>query len=221
MNKEDKFKVNDIIIFNPKYKEIKKIMGDKDYLEGVILAHTISKGLKVYANNSVFYLTRELLEKTNYDCIKLKYIEEENKMEYNSNENVKKLLAMWLKINKDNLFKKKKEEIEKIYDKDETVIDLNERIESINEIIENFKNDYPELNCNFSVITPKNEDVLTDYSKKEIENIIKKYSELIIELENIIYEVLAATLICETEDSLRSILKAYGIIDKNGKIKIK
>ena len=142
-------------------------------------------------------------------------------MEYNNNENVKKLLAMWLKINKDNLFKKKKEEIEKIYDKDETVIDLNERIESINEIIENFKNDYPELNCNFSVITPKNEDVLTDYSKKEIENIIKKYSELIIELENIIYEVLAATLICETEDSLRSILKAYGIIDKNGKIKIK
>lgn len=221
MNKEDKFKVNDIIIFNPKYKEIKEIMGDKDYLEGVILAHTISKGLKVYANNSVFYLTRALLEKTNYDCIKLKYIEEENKMEYNNNENVKKLLAMWLKINKDNLFKKKKEEIEKIYDKDETVIDLNERIESINEIIENFKNDYPELNCNFSVITPKNEDVLTDYSKKEIENIIKKYSELIIELENIIREVLAATLICETEDSLRNILKAYGIIDKNGKIKIK
>ena len=25
MNKEDKFKVNDIIIFNPKYKEIKKL----------------------------------------------------------------------------------------------------------------------------------------------------------------------------------------------------
>ena len=220
MNKEDKFKVNDIIIFNPKYKEIKEIMGDKDYLEGVILAHTISGGLKVYVNNSVKYLSKKFLEETNYDCIKLKY-EEENKMEYNSNENVKKLLAMWLKINKDNLFKKKKEEIEKIYDKDETVIDLNERIESINEIIENFKNDYPELNCNFSVITPKNEDVLTDYSKKEIENIIKKYSELIIELENIIYEVLAATLICETEDSLRSILKAYGIIDKNGKIKIK
>lgn len=225
MNKEDKFKINDIIIFNPKYKEIKEIMGDKDYLEGVILAHTISKGLKVYANNSVFYLTRELLEKTNYDCIKLKYdydctIEVEEKEVEIINKKVERILAMWIKLNIENNNMKMKNEIEKIYNRDEIALDLDDRLQKVDDIFGEFQAIYPELNVDFKVETPSKENILTDDSKKEVEKIKEKYEKLAKELRDTANEVTISTLICESEQSLRNVLKAYGIIDKNGKIKI-
>lgn len=219
MNKEDKFKPNDIIVLNSKYEAIRKMIRGNHNMEGIILAHTISGGLKIYVNNSVEYLSKKFLEETNYDCIKLKY--EEEKIDMDNKLNCKELLSMWIKLNEDNNNAKRKEEIEKIYEKDEVAIDLKDRLQKIDDILSEFQAIYPDLNSHFTLSGTDEKDVITDDSKEEIRKINEKYDIINKEFKKTANEVVAATSICESEESLRNVLKSYGIIDKNGKIKIK
>lgn len=70
--------------------------------------------------------------------------------------------------------------------------------------------------------------ILTDETKIINENTLEKLNKLndssaaeLKELNDKISEIKAAISICETEESLRKVLKAYKVIDKEGKISVK
>lgn len=140
----------------------------------------------------------------------------ENKTE---NKNVKEILKKWVELNKKAMTQKKEEKIKKVYERDMVVIDLKAVLNQAREGFNTFEEKYPNFSS-FTIIAPQVSEVMTDDSRKEVEKIDEEYSKSIDELKDTANTVLAATSICETEESLRKILKTYGIIDSNGKIKI-
>ena len=140
----------------------------------------------------------------------------ENKTE---NKNVKVILKKWVELNKKAMTQKKEEKIKKVYERDMVVIDLKAVLNQAREGFNTFEEKYPNFSS-FTIIAPQVSEVMTDDSRKEVEKIDEEYSKSIDELKDTANTVLAATSICETEESLRKILKTYGIIDSNGKIKI-
>ena len=114
---------------------------------------------------------------------------------------------------------KKEEKIKKVYERDMVVIDLKAVLNQARESFNAFEEKYPNFSP-FTIIAPQVSEVITDDSKEEIEKIEVEHNKAFEELKDTANTVLAATSICETEESLRKILKTYGIIDSNGKIKI-
>ncbi len=140
----------------------------------------------------------------------------ENKTE---NKNVKEILKKWVELNKKAMTQKKEEKIKKVYERDMVVIDLKAVLNQARESFNAFEEKYPNFSP-FTIIAPQVSEVITDDSKEEIEKIEVEHNKAFEELKDTANTVLAATSICETEESLRKILKTYGIIDSNGKIKI-
>ena len=140
----------------------------------------------------------------------------ENKTE---NKNVKEILKKWVELNKKAMTQKKDEKIKKVYERDMVVIDLKAVLNQARESFNTFEEKYPNFSP-FTIIAPQVSEVITDDSKEEIEKIEVEHNKAFEELKDTANTVLAATSICETEESLRKILKTYGIIDSNGKIKI-
>lgn len=140
----------------------------------------------------------------------------ENKTE---NKNVKEILKKWVELNKKAMTQKKDEKIKKVYERDMVVIDLKAVLNQARESFNAFEEKYPNFSP-FTIIAPQVSEVITDDSKEEIEKIEVEHNKAFEELKDTANTVLAATSICETEESLRKILKTYGIIDSNGKIKI-
>lgn len=140
----------------------------------------------------------------------------ENKTE---NKNVKEILKKWVELNKKAMTQKKDEKIKKVYERDMVVIDLKAVLNQARESFNAFEEKYPNFSS-FTIIAPQVSEVMTDDSKEEIEKIEVEHNKAFEELKDTANTVLAATSICETEESLRKILKTYGIIDSNGKIKI-
>lgn len=140
----------------------------------------------------------------------------ENKTE---NKNVKEILKKWVELNKKAMTQKKEEKIKKVYERDMVVIDLKAVLSQAREGFNAFEEKYPNFSS-FTIIAPQVSEVITDDSKEEIEKIEVEHNKAFEELKDTANTVLAATSICETEESLRKILKTYGIIDSNGKIKI-
>ena len=140
----------------------------------------------------------------------------ENKTE---NKNVKEILKKWGELNKKAMTQKKDEKIKKVYERDMVVIDLKAVLNQARESFNAFEEKYPNFSP-FTIIAPQVSEVITDDSKEEIEKIEVEHNKAFEELKDTANTVLAATSICETEESLRKILKTYGIIDSNGKIKI-
>ena len=135
------------------------------------------------------------------------------------NKNVKEILKKWVELNKKAMTQKKDEKIKKVYERDMVVIDLKAVLNQARESFNAFEEKYPNFSP-FTIIAPQVSEVITDDSKEEIEKIEVEHNKAFEELKDTANTVLAATSICETEESLRKILKTYGIIDSNGKIKI-
>lgn len=137
----------------------------------------------------------------------------------NENKNVKEILKKWVELNKKAMTQKKDEKIKKVYERDMVVIDLKAVLSQAREGFNAFEEKYPNFSS-FTIIAPQVSEVITDDSKEEIEKIEVEHNKAFEELKDTANTVLSATSICETEESLRKILKTYGIIDSNGKIKI-
>lgn len=129
-----------------------------------------------------------------------------------------RLLEEWENKNLKEMTKNFNEEIDNIKKKDVALLEVEtvkeKFINMLDKIIEKYN-----LEIDFNIQIPL-EKYITTKSKEAIEELRKEYTNKKQDILNIRREVEAAISICENEESLRKVLIAYNIIDKNGKIKV-
>jgi hypothetical protein len=133
------------------------------------------------------------------------------------------LLKKWKELNIQKIAKKHDDEKEELIKNDKVVNELNELIDNVKESFCDIKEQYNINNdkLKMELIFPNKEILILEETRKLIDTLEIETKEQLRNIERIEKEVIAATSICETEETLRKILKAYKIIDKDGKIIVK
>lgn len=142
--------------------------------------------------------------------------EEEKKMDY------QKLLKKWAELKKEAIKQTYKEESEKILSEDKVVQSFEATYDDLKAIVEEFYEIWTEVpRDTFTIARVSKKRIATKETSEKLAKLETAYYNDISILDETISEIYAAVAICQTEESLRKILKAYNVIDKYGKISVK
>ena len=142
--------------------------------------------------------------------------EEEKKMDY------QKLLKKWAELKKEAIKQTYKEDSEKILSEDKVVQSFEATYDDLKAIVEEFYEIWTEApRDTFAITTASKKRIATKETSEKLAKLETAYYNDISILDETVSEIYAAVAICETEESLRKILKAYNVIDKYGKISVK
>jgi len=170
-----------------------------------------------------FYELESFNNIANWEFEEVKEFKVEEKAEWIYSEqekkegNYMKILNIYENREKDRINKEYNDNRDKIIKGDKNLKEYYKIIESI----KNYNKKLQESNINYgvTVYSINTNDFLTQKSKDEIEAAEQTFKIELESINNIIEEVEAQLEICETQESKISVLKSYGILNEEGRIK--